>query len=93
MTMQSIADVVTQAHAEEVPPDVLTARLIAREDEFALAFHMAGAQFGMFPEIIAEVFAELHFGSPITQEQRAMVHNQFVALMNRLAAEHGGFSN
>jgi hypothetical protein len=84
---QSIHEVVTAAYTERVTPEVLIQRLTEREEEFVGAFHMAGSQFGMFPQIIAEVFAELKFGAPITEEQRAMVHNNFVVLMNQIAEQ------
>ena len=71
----------------------LTSALVQREDEMADMFRMAGAQFGMFPQIIAEVFAEVGIGTPVDEQQRTLIHAQFVALMEELERqhrEHGG---
>ena len=63
--------------------------LVRREEEIADLLRLAGAQFNLFPEIIAEMFAQVGLGRPITTEQREMIHANFHTLMNRLAAEFG----
>ena len=62
----------------------LTSALVAREDSMADMFRMAGMQFGLFPQIVAEVFAEVGIGSPVDEVQRQMIHAQFTALMEEL---------
>jgi hypothetical protein len=62
--------------------------LVQREDEVCDVLRAAGLQFGLYPEIVAEVFAEVGIGSPISAEQRDLVRNQFTALMDRLREEH-----
>ena len=66
----------------------LHADLVAREDMVCDLLRLAGQQFGLYPEIVAEVFAEVGLGSPISDAQREMVRNQFTALMERLREEH-----
>ncbi len=68
----------------------LVAALTTREDLMAGMLHMAGAQFGVYPEIVAEVFAGLGIGSPITDAHREMIRAQFNALMERLQREQQG---
>lgn len=91
----SIADVVTKVldgHADAIDQAGLVLALTIREEEIADLLRLAGAQFNLFPEIIAEMFAQVGLGRPITEEQRVMIHAQFHALMARLAAEFGGES-
>lgn len=63
--------------------------LIEREDSIADMFRMAGMQFGLYPQIVAEVFAEVGFGTPIDETQRLMIRQQFTALMEELQRQHG----
>jgi hypothetical protein len=80
---------VLDAHIEDTElVDRLEAALIEREDGVADLLRLAGAQFGMFPEIVAEVLVTVGVGSPISETERAMVRQQFVALMERLRNEH-----
>jgi len=70
----------------------VTGALLAREETMADMMRMAGLQFGLYPEIVSEVFAEIGIGNPIDDATRAMIRQQFVMLMERLQAEHGGGS-
>jgi hypothetical protein len=70
--------------------DALVTALTNREDMLAGLLHMAGAQFGLYPEIIAHVFADLGVGTPITDAHREMIRSQFNALMERLQREQQG---
>lgn len=67
----------------------LEAALVEREEAMADILRLAGAQFGLFPEIVAEVLAQVGIGRPISTEQRAMIHANFHALMERLQSERG----
>jgi len=66
----------------------LKAKILEREDEMKTLLHQAGAQFGVNPEIAAEVFAEVGIGTPLSEEERAFIHTQFVNLMNWFQACH-----
>lgn len=66
----------------------LVVRLRAREDAMADVLRLAGVQFGLFSEIVAEVLAQVGLGSPIDDVQREFVRAQFVALMERLREEY-----
>jgi len=79
----SIAEVVNEHIADPAtpPPESLIHALMRREDALAEAMGMAGMQFGLFPQIVAEVFAELEFGHPRSDEERLMIRRQFEQLM------------
>jgi len=62
--------------------------LIDREDRVADVLRMAGAQFGLYPQIVAEVLAEVGIGTPVPEEARAMIRQQFLALMQQLQEEY-----
>lgn len=67
----------------------LTTALIAREDNMAEQLRMAGMQFGLFPQIVAEVLAEVGMGTPLTDDARQLVRQQFTALMEELRRQGG----
>lgn len=90
--MSTLAETVTEAATRCRNVDVQDAATIiaactAREDEIADQLRMAGTQFGLFPEIVAEVLADIGLGTPPTPEARAMIHANYHALMERLASE------
>jgi hypothetical protein len=68
----------------------LARELVAREDAIADSLRVAGAQFGLYPEIVAEVLAEVGLGSPVSEEERALIRANFVNLMERLRREQQG---
>lgn len=84
----SIDSVLNEFDLNSVLHHRIEKRLLDREDAICDLLRMAGIQFGLFPEIVAEVFAEVGLGSPIPSAQREMVRNQFTALMERLREEH-----
>jgi hypothetical protein len=81
--LPTIESVVRQHYDDPAtpPPEALVQALVERENTMADMFRMAGIQFGLYPQIMAEVFAEVGIGSPISPEQRQMVRTQFIALM------------
>lgn len=68
----------------------LRALLLVREDNMADHFRLAAQQFGMYPEIVAEVIASAGLGSPMSDEARMLIRSNFVTLMRRLQQEQGG---
>lgn len=84
----TIARVASDLTAEQRQP--LVAALVAREESMADMMRMAGLQFGLYPQIVSEVFAEIGVGQPISEQQRVMIRQQFVALMEELQQQHGG---
>jgi hypothetical protein len=80
---ETITEVTTEAGAQlpEETQAAIVAALLEREDEYLAAFHMAGAQFGVYPQIVAKVFTDLKFGTPVTDEAKALIDAQFNALM------------
>lgn len=91
MSLPTIEEVVRHVEGlSEEQVTHLTSALVAREDNMADMFRMAGLQFGLYPQIVAEVFAEVGIGTPIDETQRGMVRQGFTDLMEQLQREHGG---
>jgi|SRR5262245_21234074 len=65
----------------------LQAALTAREDAMADVLRLAGVQYGLFPQIVAEVLAEVGLGTPLDDTARDHVRANYVALMQQLEAE------
>lgn len=85
--MSTIAEVVAASTVPAEEQAVLVASLVQREVELADRLRMAGLQFGLYPEIVAEVLAEVGMGEPVSEEERLMIRTQFVALMERLRGQ------
>lgn len=62
--------------------------LVTREDNMADLMRLAATQFGLYPEIVAKVLADLQMGAPITEEHKALIDRQFITLMERLQEEY-----
>jgi len=71
----------------------MVSNLIAREDAIADALRMAGAQFGVYPEIVAKVLMDLELGTPPTPEVARMIQQQFIDLMERLQQQYRDGNN
>jgi hypothetical protein len=67
----------------------LIKELTAREDFMADQLRAAGAQFGLYPEIVAEVLATVGIGTQPSPEERQIIRQNFVALMERLQRDNG----
>lgn len=71
--------------------EALLAALTAREDVVADALRLMATQFGLYPEIVAEVVTNaIRLGTPVPEETHQHIRNQFVALMQRLQEEAEG---
>lgn len=68
----------------------LRAALLNREDAMAEVMFLAGMQFGLFPQIVAEVLAEVGLGTPKTSEEREMIRRSFVNLMEAVRRAQSG---
>lgn len=90
MTGQSIDDIVTQWIEDDSPPETLVMRLQAREDAIADVLRLAGQQFGMYPQIVAEVIASAELGTTPPEAERTMIRAQFSALMESIARAQRG---
>jgi len=77
----------TNEHAADLA--VLKSVLVAREDMIVDALNMAGAQFGLFPQIVALVLADVGLGTPVTTEQHEFLRRQFSTLMQQLHEQYG----
>jgi hypothetical protein len=70
-----------------LPEDVkatLRIQLYAREDNMRDVLHLAAVQFGLFPQIVAEVLAEVGLGSPMSGDERELIRTNFQNLMIQL---------
>lgn len=92
MSNVTINDVVTQWFNDPgtLPPEVLIERLVAREEAMAGSLRLAGVQFGMYPQIVAEVLASVEMGEPKSPEERFFIRQQFQALMEQIVAAQRG---
>lgn len=70
--------------------DHVLAALQAREDTIRDGLFLAGSRFGLFPQIVAEVLAEVGLGTPYTEAERAMIRQNFTGLMDQIAAAQRG---
>lgn len=86
----SIEEVVRQHVNSAADRMVLVEALVEREEQIADVLRMSGSDFGLFPEIVAEVLAAIGLGRPMPVEQRVMIHNNYHALMERLRREAEG---
>jgi hypothetical protein len=77
---------ILRAHGVASAP--LEAALVEREDEIADLLRLNGQQFGVYPEIVAEVIVGIGLGSPPDETVREMIRRQFVDLMERLQEEY-----
>lgn len=87
--MMTVDYCLQRATAEDgtVNVEVLKAMLVTREDLMADHLRLAAQQFGLMPQIVAEVVAQLGLGTPLSEEERALVHQNFVTLMQQIEAE------
>lgn len=87
--MTTIADVLaTQGiDVEGENGAVLHEALLAREEELVGVLAINAVQFGVHPEIMAEVFAAIGIGRPKSDEEKALIHATYVAHMERLREE------
>ena len=59
----------------------MTDFLMQREDQIAETLRVAGSQFGLFPEIVAEVLTEIGIGTPPDDTTREFIKQNFIARM------------
>jgi hypothetical protein len=64
--------------------------LLERENQIVDLLHMAGSQFGLFPQIVAQVLSQVRLGTPKSEAERLLLHQQFVALMEQIARAQRG---
>lgn len=62
--------------------------LVVREEALADVMRVAGQNFGLYPQIVTEVLAELEFGRPIDPAEREFIKMQFTDLMAQLQRQH-----
>lgn len=96
-TIREVIDSVTDEHGA-IDMENLVSALMAREDNMADILRLAGAQFGMYPFIVAEVLRQVGIGTPMSEEEQTMIHEAYVAGMNALMeqqrrAQEGGDTN
>jgi hypothetical protein len=88
MSTLSIADIVIRYMPDNGPRTDLINALVNREEGMAEALRMAGMQFGLYPQIVSEVLAQVEMGRPIEAVQREFIRVQYVGLMEELQRQH-----
>lgn len=63
--------------------------LLEREDRIADLLRIAGAQYGVYPQIVSEVIASIGIGTPPTEEERALIRQNYINLLAWLREQHG----
>lgn len=66
-------------------------RLLAREDNVATVLSLAGQQFALYPEIVAEVLAMAGLGTPPDAATRALIHSNYHAAVQKLVQDSEDF--
>ena len=66
---------------------VVRAALMARDNATADFLRMAGKQFGLRPEFVAEVIAQSGLGDKPTPEERELIRRNFTTLMEQMRRE------
>ena len=86
--MDTLAEIVDRANSIEDPS--LMRDLLAREDAIRDSLQFAAMQYGLFPQIVAEVIAELGIGTPPPPEVRAHIRAQYEGLMAEIRRAQEG---
>jgi len=86
----SISDVLGRIQMPEELRLRVLRDLLDREDQIRVALGIAGMQFGLFPQIVAEVLAEVGLGTPRSEAERTMIRQQFTALMEQISRAQRG---
>lgn len=84
--MSALSDILDREEIglSEEQKGALTRALHAREDAMAGIFFLAAQQFGMFPQIVAEVIAEAGLGTPPSEAEREIIRQNFTNLMEEV---------
>lgn len=88
----TLEEIITQWVEADPPlePEALLSALYTREDTLKIVFNLAGAQFGLMPFIVSEVLAQVGLGTPMSDEERALIHRNFQAGMEEIRRQMGG---
>lgn len=89
-TIAEIVDHCLAVHTGEGLRDYLVSELVEREEAIAVFLRDQSVTWVLFPEVVAEMFSLVGLGEPISEQQRAFVHQQYLALIERLQAENEG---
>lgn len=89
--MDQIADIVRRHVGEGEQAERLMLDLYRREDEVADTIREAGMLFGLHAPIVAEVLTNaVRLGTPVSEEARALVRQQFIEHINHLREQGEG---
>jgi uncharacterized protein Yka (UPF0111/DUF47 family) len=89
-TLDSVLDRFVGSTFSPTDREAIQAALVEREDAVADFLRMAARQFGLFPQIVAEVLAETGLGTAPSPEVRNMIHRQFHELMQQVERAQRG---
>lgn len=89
-TLDSVLDRFVDSAFTPEDREAIQAALVEREDAAADFLRMAGRQFGLFPQIVAEVLTEAGLGTTPPPELRDLIHRQFHQLMEEIGRAQRG---
>lgn len=89
-SLDSVLDQFVESAFSAADREAIQAALVNRENHIADFLRLAAVQFGLFPQIVAEVIADVGLGTPPTPEVRTMIHQQFHGLMEAIARAQRG---
>jgi len=67
---------------------VLRSRLIAREENIKTILAVAGRQFALPSEVVAEVLAQVGLGEPLDQATRNLIHDRYQDAVNKIVSDN-----
>lgn len=88
-----LADVIKALGLDEATSKALLTALIEREVAIADYLRIIGSNMGLYPFIVAEALAEVGLGQPLSEEERALIHNQYHIGMQELHDQQNDSDN
>lgn len=83
-------DEVVRVYTNNPDQEQLIAALVEREDRIADFLRLTAQTFGLYPFVVAEVIAAAELGTAPTEEERELIHQQYLAGMRELWGSQGG---
>jgi hypothetical protein len=90
VTVREIVDTALRERIGDEAAEEVINLLIRREDMIADNLRLAATQLGTFPELVAKVMADVGLGTPVDDDTKVMLDQQFVARIVWLQQQMGG---
>ena len=86
----NIEDIIAVSTIPESQREVIVNALVERENRVADYLRLTAQTFGLYPFIVAEAIASAGLGTPPSEEERGLIHAQYLAGMEALWRSQGG---